>query len=264
MIPSLYSPTSTQISFFPTTILSILLFVIVNLLPTPSQCQSSRPNFLLIVIDDLNGNVGILGDNLGHTPRMDELFSRGLTLTNHHVQVSECSPSRVSMLSGLRTDAIRVFGREASFRRRNPDVITLPGLLRSRGYTTVSIGKVFDWPAFSEQEAAAGMPIELCNANVPRNSQPDAASCSFDKSFPTLYCRRNSCVCPQVSQNPYPFGPNPNNRHIPLVWGETQTKYTDELGWDDCHANTAIAQIKSLSKSTTTPWFIAVGFFRPQ
>ena len=61
-----------------------------------------KPNVLMICIDDLNDWVGFLD---GHpdalTPHMDALAKRARNFTNAHCNVPVCSPSRVSVMSGV-------------------------------------------------------------------------------------------------------------------------------------------------------------------
>ena len=61
----------------------------------PTLAQESRPNVLLIAVDDLNDWVGVLG---GHpqakTPNIDRLAARGTLFANAHCQAPVCSPSR--------------------------------------------------------------------------------------------------------------------------------------------------------------------------
>lgn len=57
------------------------------------------------------------------------------------------------MLTGLRNDVLATFSFDAGFRKKNPKVKTLPSLLRSEGYDTVSVGKVIDDRLFYDKNA---------------------------------------------------------------------------------------------------------------
>ena len=52
-----------------------------------------------------------------------------------------CSPSRLSLITGLRPDTIRVWDLSTHF-STVPDAVTLPQLFRGNGYHTRSIGKI--------------------------------------------------------------------------------------------------------------------------
>ena len=64
--------------------------------------QTNRPNFLIIVADDMNydspGFAGGVAPDV--TPNLDRLARESMLFTKAHVAVSVCQPSRQSMLSG--------------------------------------------------------------------------------------------------------------------------------------------------------------------
>ena len=107
---------------------------------------ASRPNVLMIVIDDLNDWVGPLGGHpQARTPHMDRLAGRGTTFTNAHVQSPLCNPSRTSLLTGLRPSTTGVYALDPWVRtsdawRDRPTI--LQTFMRS-GYRTLTTGKIF-------------------------------------------------------------------------------------------------------------------------
>ena len=63
---------------------------------------ASRPNVLMICIDDLNDWTGFLGGQPeAVTPHMDALAKRGRIFANAHCAVPVCSASRASVMSGV-------------------------------------------------------------------------------------------------------------------------------------------------------------------
>ena len=119
--------------------------------PTESN-QDNRPNFLLIVADDLGySDIGAFGGEI-HTPNLDALASQGLQLTNFHTGAS-CSPTRAMLLSGidhhLAGVGVPVESAAYSQLRQHPgyeghlnfQVAALPELLRDAGYRTYMTGK---------------------------------------------------------------------------------------------------------------------------
>ena len=64
---------------------------------------AAKPNILFIAVDDLNDWVGCLG---GHpqakTPNIDALAKRGVLFDQAHCAAPLCSPSRSSVMMGLR------------------------------------------------------------------------------------------------------------------------------------------------------------------
>ena len=102
-----------------------------------------RPNFLFIMVDDLRPALGCYGDQAARTPHMDSLARQGTIFTGAYASVATCSPSRTSILTGLRPDTHGVYDLVTHSRETVPSATTLPQLLRRKGYTTVSYGKIF-------------------------------------------------------------------------------------------------------------------------
>ncbi len=103
------------------------------------------PNVLMICIDDLNDWVGFLG---GHpdvkTPHMDRLAKQGLNFTNAHCVVPVCSPSRVSVISGLHATTHGSYDLGPSY-QTIPRLKTAPCLqnwFKKHGYRTIAGGKI--------------------------------------------------------------------------------------------------------------------------
>lgn len=116
-----------------------------------SEGAPSRPNIVLIVVDDMGfTDLGAFGSEI-ETPRIDALARRGLRLTDFHTSVA-CSPTRSMLLSGIDnheaglgnmaemlTDAQR--GRPGYEGHLRANVVSLAEALRAGGYTTFMSGK---------------------------------------------------------------------------------------------------------------------------
>ncbi len=110
-----------------------------------------RPNFLVIVADDLGfSDIGAFGGEI-NTPNLDRLAYAGVRFTDFH-SAPACSPTRSMLLTG--TDhhiagigtMLEVAG--PAFRGApgyegylNDRVVALPELLRDAGYLTLMSGK---------------------------------------------------------------------------------------------------------------------------
>ena len=103
----------------------------------------TKANVLFIAIDDLRPALGCFGDKAAVSPHIDQLATRGTTFTRAYCQLAVCSPSRLSLLTGRRPDAIQVWDLKTHFRKAIPDAVTLPQLFKNSGYHTRSIGKIF-------------------------------------------------------------------------------------------------------------------------
>lgn len=114
--------------------------------PGPAPALS-KPNVLLIVIDDLNDWVGAFGGNpQTATPHLDRLAASGATVfQNAYCAGPVCGPSRAALLSGYLPHRTGVYLNPQNMLRSplvqaNP---TLPEYFSHHGYTTLSSGKVF-------------------------------------------------------------------------------------------------------------------------
>ena len=116
-----------------------------------SGSEDSRPNILLIVVDDLAFNdLGLLGSEI-RTPNMDALAREGVFLTNFHVSPN-CSPTRAMLFSGVDTHNAglgNMLEDMASNQVGNPgyegylnfQVAALSELFLEAGYNTYMAGK---------------------------------------------------------------------------------------------------------------------------
>lgn len=96
-------------------------------------------NVVFILSDDHRYDaMSFMGHPLAKTPRMDAMARNGAHLKNAFVTTSLCSPSRVSILTGLYTFRHRVIDNQ----RTVPEgTIFFPQYLQQAGYTTAFIGK---------------------------------------------------------------------------------------------------------------------------
>nr|XP_044997380.1 arylsulfatase L [Jaculus jaculus] len=110
----------------------------------------SRPNFLLLMADDLGiGDLGCYGNSTLRTPHIDRLAREGVRLTQHLAAASVCSPSRAAFLTGrypIRTgmtssNGQRVLQWAAGSGGLPAREITFARLLARRGYATGLVGK---------------------------------------------------------------------------------------------------------------------------
>ena len=105
--------------------------------------QNARPNIVFIPVDDLRPILGCYGNTNIKTPNIDRLAKKGIVFNKAYCQQAVCNPSRVSLLTGLRPDSLKVWDLYTDFRTKLPDAITLPTYFKNNGYTTIGIGKVF-------------------------------------------------------------------------------------------------------------------------
>jgi iduronate 2-sulfatase len=116
-------------------------------LALPGALAAPPPNVVFITVDDLRPALGCYGESQVITPHLDRLASRGIVFRRVYAQQAICNASRASFLTGLRPDSTGVFDLVTHFRKRVPDVVTLPQHFKNRGYRTLGFGKIYH-PAF--------------------------------------------------------------------------------------------------------------------
>ena len=70
---------------------------------------SDRLNVLFIAVDDLRPELGCYGNQRVNSPGIDRLAKRDVVFNRAYCQQAVCSPSRTSLLTGLRPDSTRVY-----------------------------------------------------------------------------------------------------------------------------------------------------------
>ncbi len=108
-----------------------------------SSHAADRPNVLFIMADDLRPQLGSYGDPVVKTPRLDAFAEESLRFNRAYVQSAVCSPSRNSMMSGLRPNTTGLRGFGVHLRDAVPDVVTLPQYFKENGYHSQAFGKIY-------------------------------------------------------------------------------------------------------------------------
>jgi arylsulfatase A-like enzyme len=115
------------------------------------SAPSDRPNFLLIVVDDMGfSDLGAFGSEI-ETPHLDALAFDGVRLTDFH-SAPACSPTRAMLLTGTdhhiagigsMLEVVRPYFKGAPGYEGylNDRVVTVTELLRDAGYRTIISGK---------------------------------------------------------------------------------------------------------------------------
>ncbi|MEJ7767387.1 MAG: sulfatase [Chitinophagaceae bacterium] len=165
-----------------------------------SNRKQKALNILFIAVDDLRPELACYGNSQIISPNIDKLAANGILFERAYCQQAVCSPSRTSLLTGLRPDSTHIYDLQTHFRKAVPDVVTLPQYFKQNGYHTEWWGKIFhaalldsiswttqgqryepesNWRAYvsaesermAEKNKGGGPAFE--KANVPDNAYPD-------------------------------------------------------------------------------------------
>jgi len=92
--------------------------------------QTAEPqpklNVLLVLVDDLRPELGCYGSPRVKTPHIDRLAAHGMTFLRSYCQQAASSPSRTTLLTGLRPDTTSAHDQRIHFRAYRPNAMTLP------------------------------------------------------------------------------------------------------------------------------------------
>ena len=148
------------------------LLTLAVLLLLQSTSLATRPNVVLVLVDDLGWmDLGCQGNKFYKTPHIDRLAKQGMRFDNAYAACAVCSPTRAAVMTGRYPSRVGVTDWiRARFQRRgrrtpkkNPTKyvggprrkllcppnpfwmesgeITIAEVLRNNGYTTCHIGK---------------------------------------------------------------------------------------------------------------------------
>jgi arylsulfatase A-like enzyme len=213
---------------------STLLFLALSML----SAHAAEPmNVLFLVSDDLRPELGCYGNTVIKSPNMDRLAQRGMVFSRAYCQQAVCSPSRSSVLTGMRPDTTKVWDLNTHFRKALPDVVTLPQLFKNHGYTTKGLGKIYHGE-FVDPASWSVADASLKPAGARKKKQPAKAESTAVGDDANRLTKTDR-------------GP---------AFGATDDEPNG--GEEGALANDAIAALRKF-KMDAKPFFLAVGFRKP-
>lgn len=208
-----------------------------------------KPNILFIAIDDLRPELGCYGSPVVKSPHLDALAARGMRFDRAYCQEAICSPSRASLLSGLRPDQTGITHNYVQFRDLNPDVITLPQHFMAHGYETVSSGKIFHRPKDDPQSWSRELAVKKTPYKKPNYTFADPKNHELHQQYRKEMFEKYG----EASKRGLASGPAFERYDVP------DHAYID--GW---HTEAAIATLKDMvGTNPEKPFFLALGFKLP-
>ncbi len=195
-----------------------------------------KPNVLFIAVDDMNCDLGCYGSKVVKSPNLDKLAARGVRFDKTYCQFPLCSPTRSSLMTGLRPDTTRVFDLQYHFRKGLPDVVTIPQLFMRHGYFAARVGKIYHY----------GNPGDIGTSGL-----DDPAS--WNEFYNPAGRDKSTLESDIINYTP--------QRGL----GSAMSFLSDQSGRDEDHTDGKVATqaIQLLEKHKDEPFFLAVGFYKP-
>ncbi len=212
-----------------------LLIGVIGLL-VDSAHAAQKPNVLFIAVDDMNNDLGCYGHPFVSSPNIDRLAKMGVKFDRAYCQFPLCSPSRSSIMTGLRPDTTQVYDLKKHFREVMPNVVTLPQMFMKAGYFAARVGKIYHY----------GNPGDIGTPGL-----DDAPSW-------------NHTVNP-AGRDKTTLEPEIINYTPQRGLGSAMSFLADKKGTGEEHTDGKVATeiIKLLDERHTKPFFIACGFYKP-
>jgi len=216
--------------------LRCLLPLLVLVGPAAAKQDKPKLNVLFIAVDDMNNDLGCYGHPLVQSPHIDRLAKRGVKFDRAYCQFPLCSPSRSSLMTGLRPSETRVYNLTYHFRNGLPDVVTLPQLFKNHGYASTRIGKMYHY----------GNPGDIGTSGL--DDPP-----SWTRFFNPAGRDKTTLETDIINYTP--------KRGL----GAAMCFLNDKEGRDEDHTDGKVATeaIKQLENRGEQPFFLAVGFYKP-
>jgi len=207
-----------------------------TMLAVAAAAATTKPNVLFIAVDDMNNDLGCYGSPIVQSPNIDRLAARGVKFERAYCQFPLCSPSRSSIMTGLRPDQTRVFDLQYHFRQGLPEVVTLPQLFMRQGYYAARVGKIYHY----------GNPGDIGTSGLddPPSWQEFRNPAGTDKT----------ALEPEITNDTPSRG-----------LGSALSYLADPKGRDEDHTDGKVATeaIALLEQHKGGPFFLAVGFYKP-
>lgn len=221
--------------FFAKRLLLLIVLAVSLFIQAAAQPQEKRYNVLFIASDDLNNDLGCYGNSFVQSPQIDRLARSGVAFSAAYNQYPLCSPSRTSMLTGMRPDKVGIYDLETHFRKNFPDVVTLPQLFKNAAYFSARVGKIFHY----------GVPGQIGTNGLDDPASWDTVVNPKGRDKTEEYLVKN--LTPSRGLG------------AALAWHRSEG--TDAEQTDGLVTAEAIRLLEQQKKGQ--PFFLAVGYFRP-
>ena len=228
----------------------ILVLMAAGLAAGGPALGATRPNVLLICVDDLKPLLGCYANTQVKTPNIDRLAAGGVVFDRAYCNLASCAPSRISLVTGMRPATLGIYDLATVFRTVIPDAVTLPQYFKQHGWRTESVGKVMH-DKFGHEDPVSwtgphwyppgGLAAHVYGEKENRRRQQAAIAAAAQKGGAASSVGSTRRRGPAVESPDVP-----------------DTTYSDGL-----IAEEAVRRLRAAQAAPGTPFFLAVGFIKP-
>ncbi len=218
--------------------LNLILLIILN--SCENKLKLKTPNIIIIYADDLGyGDVSSYKRGTLNTPNIDKIANQGSRFTNGYSSSATCSPSRYALLTGTypwRNKRAKILtGANLII---DTTEMTLPKMLRKKGYKTGIVGK---WHL--------GLGVDKIDYN--KKISPGPNEVGFDYSFimpdtqdrvPTVYIENGNVINLDLED---PISVSFKNNFLGLPTGKENPELLSMM-WDHGHDGSIINGISRI------------------
>src|SRR5688572_18401506 len=205
---------------------------------------ATRPNVLLICVDDLKPLLGCYGDKVVKSPNIDRLAKRGVLFERAYCNQAVCAPSRNALLTGVRPTTMGIYDLGTNFRIASSNAVTLSQYFMRHGYRAEALGKIFHVGHGNHEDPASW--------SVPHFQQKSIA-----------YVLPESRANQSLTREEALFANNTDVAKLPRGKAYESADVPDTAYPDGKIADEAIRRLQNAKAKPNEPFFLAVGFLKP-
>lgn len=215
-----------------------------------------QPNIIVFIADDMGWEESTpYGNNYIRTPNINRLAKEGMRFDNFYLTASSCSPSRVSIMTGMyphNTGAMNLHSNVSDTTQ------LLPEPLNDAGYYTMLVGKIHGMNTKVSQ--AKFQYLDLADWSKPWNMGEKWLTALELRPKDKPFFMWASSIDPHrpFRQGKYPFMHNPDSVFVPPYYPDIPeirkdlANYYDEIGRFDEHIGKVLQYLEQKNELNNT------------
>jgi iduronate 2-sulfatase len=223
-----------------------LLFICLILNCALGAQAATKPNVLLLCVDDLKPALGCYGDKLAITPNIDRLAARGMRFDLAYCNQSVCAPSRNNLMLGSRSTSLGIYGLGLHFRDVLPDAVTLTQHFMQHGWRAEAVGKILHTGHGNHDDPHSWSVPTVVEKVVEYLDPKNSAGGRLTREEAFFTNQKLGEI-----------------RSLPRGAAWENTDVPDNAYADGRIADAGIARLRAAKKRVDTPFFLALGFVKP-